>query len=255
MRDKNTDPNLFLASLFGNKLVFTINMWQVLSKQKERGFSKQVLECRKKFLYYFKKGFTDPTYKAWERDYKWQAHLAWEAALNKAEYQKLLASKQYNEIALRAVKLETKTNLLFSFEKMALRDAIKTSEGARDFSLGLYDYVYGAGPLQKRFENFAAVLASLPRKQTRVLTWPLQTVFGFIAKPEEHIFIKPRVTKIAAEKYGYDLQYKSKPNWDTYKSMIGFAEKVRDDMKGLHPKDYIDLQSFIWVMGSDEYPD
>ena len=83
----------------------------------------------------------------------------------------------------------------------------------------------------------------------------LLCVFGFIAKPDEHIFIKPRVTKIAAEKYGYDLQYKSKPNWDTYKSMIGFAEKLRDDMKGLHPKDYIDLQSFIWVMGSDEYPD
>jgi hypothetical protein len=37
--------------------------------------------------------------------------------------------------------------------------------------------------------------------------------------------------------------------------MIGFAEQVRYDMKDLKPRDYIDLQSFIWVMGSDEYPD
>jgi hypothetical protein len=95
----------------------------------------------------------------------------------------------------------------------------------------------------------------LPRKQTRVLTWPLHTVFGFIARPEEHIFIKPRVTQAAAEKYAYPFVYKSRPNWETYKSMIGFAEQVRENTAALKPRDYIDLQSFIWVMGSDEYPD
>ncbi len=222
------------------------------SKKKVSG---ERLRCRKKFLYYFPKGFADGTYDAWERNYKWEAHLAWEDALSKAKYEQLLSAKQYAEIALRAVKLETKTNLLFSFEKMALRDAVKTTEGSKAFSLGLYDYVYGEELLQKRFENFSGVLASLPRKQTRVQTWPLQTVFGFIAKPGEHIFIKPRVTQIAAKKYGYDFFYKSRPNWETYKSMIGFAEQVRDDMQDLKPLDYIDLQSFIWVMGSDEYPD
>jgi hypothetical protein len=231
-------------------------MLQFLSNRKSKAvLSKKSLQCRKKFLHYFPKGFADNTYRDWERNYKWQAHVAWEDALNEQEFKKLLSSKQYQGIALRAVKLETKTNLLFSFEKMALRDAIKTTEGAKSFSLGLFDYVYGAGALQKRFENFSQVLATLPRKQTRVLTWPLQTVFGFIARPEEHIFLKPRVTKIAAEKYGYDFLYQSKPNWETYKSMIGFAEQVRYDMKDLKPRDYIDLQSFIWVMGSDEYPD
>ena len=222
---------------------------------RKAGVSKQSLQCRKKFLYYFPKGFADDTYHEWERNYKWEAHLAWENMLSKQEYQKLLSQKQYSEIALRAVRLETKTNLLFSFDKMALRDAVKSSEGAKLFSLGLYNYVYGSGALQKRFESFCEVLSTLPRKQTRVVTWPLQTVFGFIARPEEHIFIKPRVTQIAAEKYGYDFHYKSKPNWETYKSMIAFAEQVRDDMKDLKPRDYIDLQSFIWVMGSSEYPD
>jgi hypothetical protein len=37
--------------------------------------------------------------------------------------------------------------------------------------------------------------------------------------------------------------------------MIGFAEQVRENTAALKPRDYIDLQSFIWVMGSDEYPD
>jgi hypothetical protein len=119
----------------------------------------------------------------------------------------------------------------------------------------LYQYVYGKGSFQKRFENFATVLDSLPRKQTRVRTWPLQTVFGFIANPAEHIFLKPRVTQVAATKYHYDFLYRSKPNWETYKSLLDFAEQVRKDTADLGPKDFIDLQSFIWVLGSDEYDD
>jgi hypothetical protein len=30
---------------------------------------------------------------------------------------------------------------------------------------------------------------------------------------------------------------------------------VRQDTRNYKPKDYIDLQSFIWVQGSEEYPD
>ena len=86
-------------------------------------------------------------------------------------------------------------------------------------------------------------------------TRPLQTVFGFIANPREHIFLKPGVTQIAAEKYEYKFAYRSKPNWETYKSLLYFAEQVRKDTIDLKPKDFIHLQSFIWVLGSAEYDD
>ena len=231
-------------------------MLRIFSKKQTKAApAKKRDRCLKKFLYYFPKGFADATYLAWERNYKWDAHLVWESLLNRQEFERLLNGREYAEIALRAVRLETKTNLLFSFEKMALRDAVKPAVGAKAFASGLYEYVYGSGRLQERFENFTEVLEGLPRKQTRVLTWPLHTVFGFIARPEEHIFIKPRVTQVAAEKYDYPFVYKSRPNWETYKSMIGFAEQVREHTAALKPRDYIDLQSFIWVMGSEEYPD
>jgi hypothetical protein len=138
---------------------------------------------------------------------------------------------------------------------MALRDAVKPADGARNFAQGLFDYVYGDSSLETRFSNFTEILASLPRKQTRVLTWPLHTVFGFIANPKEHIFMKPRVTQVAADQYDFPLDYKSRPNWPTYKNLLDFAAQVRKDTVSLKPKDMIDLQSFIWVMGSDEYPD
>jgi hypothetical protein len=98
----------------------------------------------------------------------------------------------------RAVQIESRTNLLFSFEKIA-------------------------------------------------------AVFAFLAAPDRHIFLKSNVTKIAAREYGFDFQYESRPQWKTYASLLGFADRVRDDLRDLKPRDMIDIQSFIWVQGSDEY--
>lgn len=215
--------------------------------------ARQRARCRKHFLYYFPDGFRDETYIDWERDYKWAAHQAWAAQLNRREFDRLLAAADYHEIAQRAVRIETRTNLLFSFEKMALRDAVR-GRGARAFAQGLYDYVYGRDSLRARFEAFTEVLDGLPRRQTRVLTWPLHTVFGMIGNPDEHIFLKPRVTQAAAERYAFDFQYKSRPNWATYQSLLDFAAQVRKDNRDLKPRDMIDLQGFIWVLGSEEYP-
>ena len=156
---------------------------------------------------------------------------------------------------MRAVRTEQRSrhSMMFSFEKMALRDAVRSAAGARAFATGLYDLLHGRGTGKARFVAWCETIAALPRKQTRVLTWPLVTVFGFIAQPDRHFFLKPNVTKIAARKYGFDFRYQSKPNWESYASLLDFAETIRSDMRDLKPRDMIDLQSFIWVQGSDEY--
>jgi hypothetical protein len=173
--------------------------------------------------------------------------------LNRTAYRSLLQGGEFDEIAARAVRLESRTNLLFSFEKMALRDAVKPPEGARAFAEGLYDFLYGASNVELKFHRWCEVVASLPRKQTRVLTWPVVTVFGFIALPDTHIFLKPNVTREAARAYGFDFHYQSRPSWETYTSLLEFADVVRRDLRDLKPRDMIDIQSFIWVQGSDEY--
>jgi hypothetical protein len=211
------------------------------------------VSCRRKFLEYFPKGFRDETYIAWEREYKWNAHLQWEEQLGREEFRSLLRRKQYEEIALHAVRIESRTNLLFSFEKMALRDAVKSRAGARTFATGLWELLYGTGHLRKRFDNWVEAILSLPRKQTRVLTWPLATVFPFIAQPETHFFLKPRVTQLAAEEYGYDFDYKSRPCGAVYMKVLEMAGSIKRDLRDMKPRDMIDVQSFLWVQGSDEY--
>ena len=139
------------------------------------------------------------------------------------------------------------------FEKIALRDAVRHPDGARAFAAGLYDFLHERTPSAEAFEAWCAVLADLPRRQTRVLTWPLATVFGFIARPDRYIFLKPNVTRVAARHYSQEFTYVSRPNWETYASLLEFAERIRRDQADLRPRDHIDLQSFIWVLGSDEY--
>ena len=213
--------------------------------------------CRRKFLRYFPGGFADETYLDWERDYKWEAHGRWEEALGRAEFRRLLRAGEFAEVAARAVRVEQRTrhSMIFSFEKMALRDAVKSEAGARAFAEGLYELLHGSGSPQRRFDNWVEAVAGLPRRQTRVLTWPMVTVWGFLAQPDAHIFLKPTVTRAAAARYGFDFKYRSRPNWETYASLLELAEQVRRDQHDLGPRDMIDVQSFLWVQGSDEYPD
>ena len=225
---------------------------KVASEQRDKR-SAASLRCRRKFLRFFPGGFRDETFIDWERDYKWKAHLQWKETLDGKQFQSLLRDEEFGEIAARAVRIESRTNLLFSFEKMALRDAIKPASGSRLFATALYEFLHGPGGLKEKFGRWVEAVGQLPRKQTRVLTWPLVTVFGFIAQPDLHMFLKPNVTRVAARAYAYDFQYKSRPSRDTYESLLQFAATVRRDVRDLKPRDMIDIQSFIWVQGSDEY--
>jgi len=215
--------------------------------------SASALRCRRKFLRFFPGGFDDETYIDWERGYKWQAHERWMASLGPTEFRDLLRRRRYSEVAATAVAIESRTNLLFSFEKMALRDAVKSAEGAQAFAEGLFEFLHGRTGDERRFEQWCEVVGVLPRRQTRVLTWPVLTVFGFIAQPDRHVFLKPNVTRTAAREYGVEFDYASRPNWTTYASLLDFAGRVMRDQRDLRPRDMIDAQSFIWVQGSDEY--
>jgi hypothetical protein len=217
------------------------------------GLSRGALHSRRKFLRFFPDGFRDETYFDWERGYKWRAHERWAAELGPQPLRALLARGDYAEVARRAVAIESRTNLLFSFEKMALRDAVRTNVGARTFATGLYAFLHGRGNDELRFVRWCETVARLPRRQTRVLTWPITTVIGFIAQPDRHIFLKPNVTRRAAAAYGLDFAYRSRPSWETYRSLLAIAAQIRRDLRDLRPRDMIDLQSFLWVQGSDEY--
>lgn len=212
--------------------------------------------CRRKFELFYPEGFEDETYLVAERAYKERAHLEWDAELAPATFRKLLARGEFRAVADAAVRIESRSNLLFSFERMALRDAVKTPAGARLFATELYAFLYGHGSPQRRFTDWIEALADLPQRKSRVLTWPVATVFGFIARPDRHMFFKPRAMRKAAHLYGYALGYDPTPSWTRYQDLMTFAAVVRRDLDrkpGFRARDMIDLQSFMWVQGAPEY--
>jgi hypothetical protein len=209
--------------------------------------SRSARRCREKFLDFFPGGFRDPTYVDTERAYKWRAHTSWESHVGPMLRGGRLPPRDHVDVAREAVRIESRTNLLFSFEKMALRDAVSSTIAARQFVDHLAKWLYARGSESERFATWCDAVATMPRRQTRVLTWPVTTVFGFIARPRVHMILKPNVMRRAAEAYGY------LPNSETYLSLLRFAREVRHDLRDLRPRDMIDIQSFLWVQGSEEY--
>lgn len=214
--------------------------------------------ARRKFLRIFPDGFRDPKYLDWERDYKWESHRRWISQLNQADFRRLLHDRAFDEIAKRALGVEQRSrhSMIFTFEKIALREAIRGPGGARRFATALYDFLHGRGAPARRFDDWVGALRAMPRspgREKRLVTWPVATVFGFLAQPRTHFFLKPLVTRRAAQVCQIDFPYRAQPSAAIYENVLALATTTRRWLLDLHPRDMIDIQSFLWVQGSDEY--
>ncbi len=212
--------------------------------------------CQRKFALYYPEGFTDEAYLVTERWSKERAHLEWQRELGARAFHQLLARGEYRQIAERALRVQERTHLLFSFEKMALRDALRPLAGARLFAHELHAFLHGRGAPRRRFNDWVQAVSELPQPRGRVLTWPIVTAFGFLARPDLHLLLKPQATRRAAQAYGFDLHYEATPCWPVYDSLLTFGAIIRRDLErqaGLRARDMIDVQSFIWVQGAPEY--
>jgi hypothetical protein len=214
---------------------------------------KALAKYKRRFLRFFPKAFNDQRYIDWERTYKWEAHKLFKSSLNEEAFSRLLRHRDYSQIATRALQVESGTTFLFSFEKMALRDALRTASGAKTFAEGLYNLLYESAPLKQRFIEWIIAVSELPRVKSRVLSWPILTVFPYLAQPTKYMIMKPSAMQFAAEELGYDLAYSSKPNYGTYERLMHLADLVKEGIADLHPRNYHDLQTFLWVIGSTEY--
>jgi hypothetical protein len=226
----------------------------VPTKQKKAQINLGALKKHKaRFLKFFPEGFADERYIAWERTYKWKAHELFMEHLSKSKCQALLRSGAYSEIANRALQVEGKTNFIFSFQKMALRDGVRSPRGAQLFAEGLFALLYTKAPLRERFAQWIVNLSEMPVRQSRILSWPVATFFPFIAQPKNFIILKPTAMKAAALALDFDLDYTASVNFTTYDSLLTFAGLVSNAIADLRPKDFHDIQSFLWTIGSAEY--
>lgn len=200
--------------------------------------------ARARFLRLLPDGFAGADFAGHERDYKLAAsqylnqHLPLEKALS--------AEPQDWEAAARAY---SKTNMLSTFEQARTREVLKSSAGAA-FIQACAALAAGEG---------ATALREIERifKPYGTPSWPAATYLPFLWRPDAHMFLKPEVTKDFAERVGHPFarDYASKLEATVYESLIDLAQETARQLEDLRPRDFIDIQSFIWIVGAYEDAD
>jgi hypothetical protein len=201
------------------------------------------------FLKIFPEGFNDEKFIRDERQPKLEARELLISSLGREEFQKLLEEEDFKEITKLSLSVINKTTLIFPNEKMSLKEGLVDAENQKLFCNSLFQLLYGDQDIKSRFINFAKILTTLKADK-----WTTQTYFLYLADPEKYLFLKPTVTKKAAEICAFQLHYDPKLNWKTYKALLDFGEYFKADLKAygdnLTPRDMIDVQAFYWAVAN-----
>ena len=198
------------------------------------------------FLALFPGGFNDPGYLAEERNYKVEAHELFSRLLSQEIRMACIRDQRVEPLVEAALQIDASTNLISPFEKAALRDGLKDQPAALQFFAALSALIDSPAPSEGQFQALARAVDALPAARGRVFTWPIVTVFPFLASPGQHLFVKPTSTRAEAYRLKHELVYDSAPNWATYASALAMAEKLKVQLAELGCRDMIDVQSFIY---------
>lgn len=190
-----------------------------------------------RFLHYFPGGFSDPQFIARERAYKERAAAKLHDALP------LDAAREADAARAAAVKPAFSTNMLHPTEAARIGAVLQGPTGAA-FVRGAARFAdgdYGAGLTAMR-------KAIDPQGYA---TWPMVTYLPNFWDPERHMFLKPEVTRDFAERIGHRFSHEYVADFDpeVYLSLLDLVQTTERGIAKLEPKDRIDVQSFIWVVG------
>lgn len=195
-----------------------------------------------KFLRHFPDGFSDNGYASHERNYK----IAAKAALDKAvPLEKALGGVGFGEAVLAAYQ---GTNLLDRFEKAKLGPLFRGASGDAFIRAAARFALDGSGAALQEMADLA--------RPSGNAKWTVVSYLPFLWRPDRHVFLKPTVMKGFAASVGHPFAnvYKPRPEPEVYASLLDMAAQTRAELvkagpSSLKPRDFIDVQSFIWVVG------
>lgn len=190
-----------------------------------------------RFLHFFSGGFASQAYADTERTYKLEAKAKLDKSL---PLEAALTGSGNGEAALAAFR---SLNLLSPFEKVRLQDVLR-GPLADQFVRGAARFAMG---------EIKAGLLEMERasKPSDAAKWTVVTYLPFLWRPDAHMFLKPQVTTDFASRVGHRFANDYTPQLDliVYESLLDLASDTERNIAELGPRDRIDIQSFIWVIG------
>ena len=199
--------------------------------------------ARTRFRQFFPDGFHSPAFEGdergsfGERNYKLKAKAKLDEA---APLDQALTGTGYGEAALSVYRA---TNLLSPFEKTRL-DPVLRGPDADTFIQAAA--CFAMGEIAPALETMERVLSKHDNAK-----WTVVTYLPFLWLPDEHMFLKPVVTRDFAERVGHPFAHDYCPalDPDVYASLLDLMAVTRTELADLKPRDNIDLQSFVWIVG------
>jgi hypothetical protein len=190
------------------------------------------------FLKFFPGGFHSAEYLNGERDYKEGAKTKLEVSV---PLELALHQTGYGEAVLSAFR---STNLLSPFEKARVQDVLRSNNAD--------EVVQAAAAFTINCDKNSLARLEAALKPYECAKWTVATYLPFFWRPEQHMFLKPEVTKDYAARVGHPLAtvYDARLDYDVYCSLLDLAKQSEDALRDLQPRDRIDIQSFIWVVGA-----
>ena len=204
------------------------------------------------FMAMFPAGFDDPRYigtpMEGERRYKDDFAAEWSRSFGQGEGERLLAAGDVPELSRRLLRV-AQINLLHpNWDKAPLKDGLTDEKCADRFFRALLAAV-ADGPSEATFEALVGSLAAMPTPGSAVSSWPVVTIFPWLARPHSHMFVRPSQTQAAANRLGFEINYQSTPNWRTYRSVLALSKVLLGELRQYQARDYLDVQGFMFVTG------
>jgi hypothetical protein len=208
-------------------------------------------EAVARFLETYPKGFADPLYVGDGKGRQARparlrrAHAAFTETFGNGEGERLLAAGDLPRLvegALAAEKLGAASQS--GADKASLAEGLKDLELAKPFFAALFELLAAPAPVQATFDALAAAVSSFPGGNG-TSGWPLLTSLPFIAQPERHMLLRPKLTSLAAHRLGLELRFAAEPNWVTYSTLLRSSEQLLEKLRPIGARDYIDVESFM----------
>lgn len=205
-------------------------------------------QAMERFLNKYNGGFPDAWYRSSHRDARLKQHQLWAELLPEGKLRELAGTQPHvaAQILLQILELPDKPLLHPKTEMPRVRDAFMRTERMGAFVIALADLIEARQPTAPLYDAYLTAFAALEATAKKSpMTWPIVTALPFLAQPATHIFLKPTSTRKAAVGLGFELRFKSAPNWVTYERTLAFSRNLLEFIKPRSGADMIDVQAFI----------
>jgi hypothetical protein len=197
-----------------------------------------------RFIRQYPGGFGDAKYLSDERGDKEALVARWQEQFGPKGLAALKAGGDPAAVEQALSKVYQGLTLLYPVEWVKMKAALKASPVGLAL---LQDYAAAVAEGSITEARFKSLLGHFEALGLGAGKWTQLTVWPYLASYKGFPFIKPEATKAVAEGMGVAIAYEAKPNYPTYKKIVGLYEALWSQLEAKGAKDWVDLQNFIWL--------